>query len=148
MPPMPERAPGPPLSDDLRRFLEAPRVVSIATLDPDGQPRQAVVWYRLEADGRILLNSRRPRRWCLNLERDPRLALSIVAGKDGYRFVGLTGVVDEIVDDLERARADIIALAHRYHPEGPSAGLIAEFRTQERVTFLVRLTGIHDHREG
>jgi len=29
-------------------------------------------WYRLEADDRILLNSRTPRRWCLNLLGDRR----------------------------------------------------------------------------
>ena len=55
--------------------------------------------------------------------------------------------MDEVVDDLERARDDIVALAHRYHPEGPDASLIAAFRTQPRVTFLVRVTGVHDHLE-
>ena len=40
-----------------------------------------------------------------------------------YRWLGLTGVVDEVVDDVERARDDIVALAHRYHPEGPTASV-------------------------
>jgi PPOX class probable F420-dependent enzyme len=136
-----------PLSAAHRTFLEAPNVVAIATVDPDGAPRQTVAWFRLEPDGRILLNSRTPRRWCLNLLRDPRIALSIVDGVDPYRWLGLTGVVDEVVEEVKQARDDIVALAHRYHPEGPSASSIAAFRTQPRVTFLVRVLGVHDHLE-
>jgi PPOX class probable F420-dependent enzyme len=135
------------LSDAAHHFLEELHVASIATTDPDGAPRQAVAWYHLEPDGRILLNSRTPRRWCTNLMRDRRVALSIVDGTDGYRWLGLTGVVDEVVDDVARSREDIVALAHRYHPEGPSESSIAMFRSQPRVTFLVRITGVHDHLE-
>jgi PPOX class probable F420-dependent enzyme len=135
------------LTDAVRAFLLEPHVASIATTDPDGAPRQAVAWYRLEPDGRILLNSRLPRRWCANLQRDGRVALSIVDGADPYRWIGLTGVVEEVVTDLARARDDIVALAHRYHPEGPTEASIAAFRTQPRVTFLVRVTGVHDHLE-
>jgi len=137
----------PVLSDAIRAFLEGPLVASVATSDDDGAPRQAVVWYRLEPDGRILLNSRTPRRWCANLVRDPRLAISVIDAADAYRWVGLTAVVEEVVDDVERARDDIVALAHRYRPEGPTAAAVAAFRSQPRVTFLARITGIHDHLE-
>jgi PPOX class probable F420-dependent enzyme len=135
------------LSDAARDFLGGLHVATIATIDEDGAPRQAVAWYRLEPDGRILLNSRTPRRWCLNLLRDPRVALSVIDGTDGYRWLGLTGRVDEVVQDVDRARDDIVALAHRYHPEGPSAESIATFRHQPRVSFLVRIMGVHDHLE-
>lgn len=139
--------PDPVLSAAARAFLKAPLFASVATVDPDGAPRQAVAWYRVEPDGRILLNSRTPRRWCTNLMREPRVALSVIDGADGYRWVGLTGTVDEVIVDVERAREDIVALAHRYHPEGPDESLITLFRTQPRVSFLVRITGVHDHLE-
>ncbi len=135
------------LSASVRAFLEEPLFASVASVDPAGTPHQAVAWYRLEPDGRILLNSRTPRRWCVNLMTDPRVALSVIDGADGYRWVGLSGVVNEVIEDVERARDDIVALAHRYHPEGPSESLIATFRSQPRVSFLVRITGIHDHLE-
>ncbi len=128
-------------------FLRAPRFVSVASVDADGAPRQAVVWYDVQPDGRILLNSRTPRRWCLNLMERPVVALSVIDGSDGYRWLGMTGVVEEVIDEVERAREDIVALAHRYHPEGPNASLIAAFRSQPRVTFIVRVTGVHDHLE-
>jgi PPOX class probable F420-dependent enzyme len=135
------------LTPDQRAFLEQPHVASVASTDDDGTPRQAVAWYRLDPDGRILLNSRTPRRWCANLVRDPRVALSVIDAADPYRWLGVTGVVDEVIEDVERARDDIVALAHRYHPEGPTSSSIAAFRSQPRVSFLVRITGIHDHLE-
>ena len=90
------------LTPEVRAFLEGPMVASIASVDPDGTPRQAVVWYRLEPDGRILVNSRTPRRWCTNLMREPRVALSVVDHHDLYRWVGITAEVDEVVEDVER----------------------------------------------
>jgi PPOX class probable F420-dependent enzyme len=135
------------LTDPVRRFLAEPHIASVATLDPDGSPRQTVVWYRLDPDGRILLNGRMPRRWCANLARDRRVAISVVAGDDPYRWIGLTGSVEEIDDTRPRAQDDIVALAHRYEPEGPGDDLITAFRSQSRVTFLVRITSIHEHLE-
>lgn len=140
--------PTPDLSDAQRRFLDTPRFATVATTDADGAPRQAVVWYRLEADGRILLNGRLPRRWCANLLRDPRVAVSVVDAADGYSWLGMLGTVDEVVQELERARDEIVALAWRYHPEGPDEDMLAEFRSQPRISYLVRITGIHDHLEG
>ena len=136
------------LTGDAAAFVAGPRFVSVATIDPDGAPRQAVAWYRLEPDGRILLNSRTPRRWCANLVRDPRVSLSIIDQADPLRWIGITGVVDEVVDDIDRARDDIVALAHRYHPEGVDPADEAAFRSQQRVTFLIRITGVHEHLGG
>jgi|SRR4051812_22849407 PPOX class probable F420-dependent enzyme len=145
MAPMPK--PSPELSERVRAFLAGPYVVSIATVDVDGAPRQAVAWFRLEADDRILVNSRTPRRWPANLRRDPRVSLAVVDPREPDRWVGLTAVVDEVVDDVERSREDIVQLAHRYRPGGPTAAAEAMFRSQPRVTFLLRVTGVHDHLE-
>jgi PPOX class probable F420-dependent enzyme len=135
------------LTDAVRAFLAQPLIAMIASLDEDGGPRQAAVWYRLEDDGRILLNSRAGRRWCENLERDRRVSIAVLDPDDGYRWIGLVGEVEEVVTDVERSRDDIVALAHRYHPEGPTESSISLFRRQPRVTFLVRITGVHDHLE-
>jgi len=107
----------------------------------------AVIW--LERDGRILLNSRHPRRWPHNLLRDPRVAIAIPDVADPLRWLGITGVVDEVVEDLERARDDIVAMARRYSEDGTvDPQEEALFRGQPRITFLVRITGIHDHLGG
>ena len=136
-----------PLTDRHRDFLRAPRYATLATVDPDGGPRQAVAWYDLAADDRILLNSRHGRRWPANLLRDGRVAIAVIDGANPEAWLGVTGVVDEVVDEVERARDDIVALAHRYADGQPDPGSIATFRTQPRVTFLVRVVDVHDHLE-
>jgi PPOX class probable F420-dependent enzyme len=134
------------LEPRLRAFLDQRLFCALATVDPDGAPRQAVIWYRLEDDGRIMINSRAGRRWPANLQRDGRVALAIT-GSDGYAWIGLTGRVDEIDDDLQRAREDIVRLAHRYYPDGPTAASLVTFRSQQRITFRIAIDGVHDHLE-
>ena len=131
------------LSDRVRAFLRAPNVVTIGTTGEDGSPHQAVAWYRLEPDDRILLNSRYPRRWPADLQRDPRVSLAIQDRADPMIWVGLSGTVDTIVDDVDAAREDICALAVRYDDDAPER--LAEFRTQPRISFLIRIATVHDH---
>jgi PPOX class probable F420-dependent enzyme len=133
------------LSDRVRDFLEEAHFASLATVGTAGGPNQAVIWYQLEPDGRILINSREGRRWPANLKRDPRANLAVFLGEDPNRWVGITGLVDEIVDDVEQARDDIVALAHRYGDASDST--ISVFRSQQRVSFLIRIVGVHDHLE-
>jgi PPOX class probable F420-dependent enzyme len=131
------------LTDRVRHFLQEPHFASLATVGESGAPNQAVVWYRLDADGRVLLNSREGRRWPANLKRERRMNLAVFWGEDPNRWVGITGLVDEVIEDVQRARDDIVALSHRYDDASPSSE--ATFRSQQRVSFLIRIVRIHDH---
>ena len=132
-----------PIPEHIRRFLEAPHVTSVGTTGEDGAPHQAIAWYRLDPDGRILLNSRSPRRWPADLERDGRVSLAVLDGGDSMRWLGITGVVETVIDDAERARDDICELAVRYGDADPEG--LAAFRTQARISFRIRIIAIHDH---
>jgi PPOX class probable F420-dependent enzyme len=137
-----------PLPAHVRAFLEQPRYAAVATTDPDGAPRQAVVWYLLDGDS-IVVNSLEGRRWPSNLRRDPRVSIAITAA-DREEWVGLTGTV-EIVDDQEQAQADIAAMARRFHADDPAAAeelIERRFRPQQRVSFRLTPTGVHDHLDG
>jgi PPOX class probable F420-dependent enzyme len=141
----------PALPDRVRAFIATPgRFATLATLDPSGAPRQAIVWYRLDPDGLMMINSADGRRWPANMRRDPRVALAIAAAGDGYRWVGLDAVVAEIVDDQAIAQADIADLARRYHADDPVEvdASLARFQAQRRVTFRLRITSLHDHLDG
>ena len=129
-----------------RAFLEQPVFAAIATTDANGAPRQAVIWYHLEDDGRILINSRQTRFWPANLRRDGRVSLAILA-PDGYSWLGLTGRVDAIDEDPARSLADIEALAWRYHPDGPDPDDLASYRAYPRITFRLAIDRVHDHLE-
>lgn len=129
----------------LRAFLAEPNYATLATIGEDGTPHQAVIWFRLEPDDRILINSRHPRRWPRELLRDPRCAVAVTDLADPMRWVGVQAVVDEVTDDVEAARDDIVALAVRYGDAGEAT--VTRFRSQPRITFRLRILGAHDHLE-
>lgn len=139
-----------PVPDSIRAFLEDDlRFATISTLDPDGTPRQAVVWYALDGD-EIVINSAVGRRWPANLVRDPRMSLSVIDDADGYRWVGMTGEVRAVTDQAT-AQADIARMARRYHVDEPDEAerLIRDgFERQERISFHFRPQAVHDHLAG
>jgi PPOX class probable F420-dependent enzyme len=137
--------PAAPLSDRVRSFLERPLYPTLATLGADGEPHQAVIWYRLEPDDTILVNSRSPRRWPEELRRDGRASLAVPDHADPFLWVGLQTVVETVVDDVATAREDIVALAERYDEADEES--VAKFRTQERISFRLRVVAVHDHLE-
>jgi len=102
-----------------------------------------VIWYRLEPDDRVLVNSRIPRRWPTELLRDGRCSLAVTALDDPFQWVGLQAVVEAVIDDVEQARDDIVALAVRYAEDDEDS--VARFRTQPRISFRLRIVTAHDH---
>jgi PPOX class probable F420-dependent enzyme len=135
-----------PITDEVRAFLNDTRFATIATIDPDGAPRQAVVWYTVDGD-EIVLNSAMGRRWPSNLLRDPRVAFSVTDGVDGYRWLGITGRVTAVRDQAT-AQADIAGMARRYYaaePEKARELIAGRFQRQERVSFRLQAAGIANH---
>jgi PPOX class probable F420-dependent enzyme len=134
------------LPDDVRAFLGGTRFATISTIDPDGSPRQAVVWYRLVGD-EIVLNSAVGRRWPTNLLRDSRIGFSVIDAADGYRWVGLRGTVTP-VEDQATAQADIAEMARRYHADDPAKAeriIHRQFERQARISFRMRIAGVVTH---
>jgi PPOX class probable F420-dependent enzyme len=135
-----------PLSDRLRDFLSAKHFLTIATVDADGSPRQAVIWYLVDGDD-IIVNSAVGRRWPANLLRDGRVSAAITDHADGYRWIGVTGTAEAITDQ-PTAQAHIAAMARYYHDDEPdeAEALIAtRFERQERISFRIRIDAAHDH---
>jgi PPOX class probable F420-dependent enzyme len=90
----------------IRRFLDRPRFGSLATIDADGAPFAAVVWYELVGD-RILVNSAEGRRWPANLRRDPRCSFMV---EDRYDYVQILGRV-RLDDNQDVAQAQMARMA-------------------------------------
>ena len=136
----------PPLTDALRSFLLEPHFATIATIDPDGTPRQAVIWYTLDGD-ELVINSAVGRRWPANLLRDGRVSAAITDHADGYRWIGLTGTAIPVTDQVT-AQADIAGMARSYHddePEKAEALITSRFERQERISFRIRIDAVYDH---
>lgn len=131
------------LSDRVREFLAKPNYATLATVGADGTPHQAVIWFRLEDDGRILVNSRAGRRWPTELQADRRCALAVTDRDDPFTWVGVQAEVDAVIDALAVAQDDIVALAVHYGEF--SADGEARFRSQPRISFHLRIVGAHAH---
>jgi PPOX class probable F420-dependent enzyme len=121
----------------IRDFLAAPRYASISTLDDDGPPHQAIVWYGL-VDDELLINSRAERHWPRNLLRDPRISLAVQDWDVPNHWVGLKGSA-RLLHEGDAATADITALARRY---GKDPG---QYAGQQRVSFLVRVERVFEY---
>jgi len=137
------RSPTLELSDRVRAFLAEPNYVTLATVGVDGEPHQAVIWFRFDEDGTILVNSRSPRRWPSELQRDGRCSLAVTDRHDPFRWVGVQAVVEAVIDDVDVAREDIVALSVHYDDFSPEGA--ARFRSQPRISFRLRILGAHDH---
>jgi PPOX class probable F420-dependent enzyme len=130
------------LDPTIRAFLERPRrFATIATVDADGMPRQAVVWYRVEPDGSILVNSLVGRRWPDNLLRDPRVSLIV---PDDYQYIAIRGVAERLHEG-QAAEEDIIALARLYERGDELTKREAGFRGLKRISFLIRPKSVTVH---
>jgi PPOX class probable F420-dependent enzyme len=133
------------LPPHIRDFVAAPHFGSVATVDSDGSPRQAIIWYLPDGD-ELVVNSRVGRRWPTNLLRDPRVYVAVFDEGDPLRWVGLLATA-EPVEDQSQAQADIAAMARRYHHDDPATAerKIREFEQQQRISFRIRVRAVHQH---
>jgi PPOX class probable F420-dependent enzyme len=110
-----------PVPPEVDELLALPNPAVIATVRADGSPHTVPTWYDWE-DGRVLLNMDESRLRLRYMRRDPRVALTILAGDDWYRHIGLLGTIVSIEDDPDLV--DIDRLSQRYHGR--------PFRTRDR----------------
>jgi PPOX class probable F420-dependent enzyme len=64
------------LPPSARAVLDGPHLAHVVTIDPDGAPQVSCVWVKADGDD-VLFGSLGTFRKIRNLERDPRIALSI-----------------------------------------------------------------------
>ena len=98
------------LSEKARAYLQELRFAVLATINQGGTPQLTTMWYLLEDDGPILMNTKVGRLKERNMRRDPRISICI---EDDYNFLTISGTV-QLIDDPERAQYDLLRLSTRY----------------------------------
>jgi len=92
-------------------LLKAKNFCHVATLRADGSVHGVPVWVDVQ-EGRPVLNSAEGCAWVRNVERDPRVTLTVVNAENPYEYVEVRGRVAERTH--EGADAHIDAMAKKY----------------------------------
>jgi PPOX class probable F420-dependent enzyme len=125
------------LSPEARSLLEGPNVAHLATMRSDGSPVVHPVWVGLEGD-RVLVSTGATAPKARNAERDPRVALSLVAQDDPYAELMVRGTVVEVRADPDLA--DMHPIAHVY------TGRPFPFNSGHQVTLVIEPSWVHYHK--
>ncbi len=102
---------------EIRDYLLSRKSLQLATLNPDGSPHLATMWFGM-VDGNIVMWTQRTSVKARNLRHDPRVACLVDSGEEytSLKGVSVTGRV-EIVEDDEGLLRIGEALITRNYPE-------------------------------
>jgi len=129
------------LSDRAQAFLKEFHFAVLSTINKDGTPQLTTMWYLLDDDGRIVMNTQVHLQKAQNLRRDPRFAVCI---QDGPRSVSINGTV-EIIEDQEIIRRDLRRLIERYQQdEETRQKYMALFTQQHRIALRLQCEKVHE----
>ena len=99
------------LSDDAKRLIDAPNIAHLTTLMEDGWPKAEPVWIGRDGDRIVVCTDHKSIKG-INIDRDPRVALSITDFDNPYEQLLIRGRVVEARDDGDLAIMDV--LSHKY----------------------------------
>jgi hypothetical protein len=117
-----------------------PVVVSLATVNADGQPQVTPVW--CDYDGEFIrVNSADGRQKVKNMRERPLVTVLAIDPDDPYRWVEVRGTVEQIDDDPEHGVEHINSLSARYRGVQDYYSRNERMRGREhRLIFRIRPT--------
>lgn len=101
----------PAIEGRAEELLKGKNFVMVSTLRPDGSVHAVPTWVDVQ-DGKPVLNTAEGRAWPRNLERDPRVTLTVQNMENPYEYLTIRGRVAERT--TKGADAHIDALAKKY----------------------------------
>jgi PPOX class probable F420-dependent enzyme len=130
------------LSEKARKYLQELRFAVLATINRDGTPQLTTMWYILEDDDTITMNTKVGRAKERNMRLDPHISICI---EDGYDFLTINGTV-EMIDDPEIAQHDIFRLSRLYHGEAKARKQMEQqFSKETRVSLRLKPESIIEY---
>jgi PPOX class probable F420-dependent enzyme len=117
-----------------------PSFANLATLNVDGSPQVTPVW--VDFDGtNVLINTAKGRVKARNLERQPRVAMSISDPENPYRYLGIQGRVVEMTEAGSDAHIDKMAKKYMGKDSYP-------YRTPQEKRVIVKIAPEKVHTMG
>jgi PPOX class probable F420-dependent enzyme len=121
-------------------LLKDKNFCNVATLRSDGSVHAVPVWVDLQ-DGQPVLNTAEGRAWPRNLERDPRITLTVQNLENPYEYVTIRGRVAERTHEGADAHIDALAMKYLGKDTYP-------FRQPDEQRLIIRVTPEHVHAYG
>ena len=104
-----------PIPPAVRALFDGPNYVHLTTLRQDGTPRNWVVWVGVEGE-HILVCTGTGQWKAKDMQRDPRVALSVVDFDNPYKMAAAQGRVVDMRRDADNAVMDRIAYKYTGKP--------------------------------
>ena len=124
-----------------RDLLDKKNHAVVSTLNENGSIHSTVVWASVE-DGAVAVNSAVGRKWPTNLERDPRITVTVYDESNPYEYVEIRGTAsattegaDEHIDRLAKKYLDTDSYPFRQPGE-------------QRIKFVVDADRVRHQKQG
>ena len=128
------------LPEDLIALLHQPSPCFVATVMPDGSPQMTQTW--VDTDGEhVIINTVQGFQKLRNVERDPRVAVSVADPANTSRYYEIRGQVVKVT--TEGGAEHIEALAQRY-----LGGPYPWYGGRDQVRVIVTISADKIHRMG
>jgi len=109
------------LDQNARSLAQGKNFAAFTTLLPSGQPMTHMMWVDAD-DEHILINTEVGRQKMKNVDRDPRVTVTVIDSANPYHYAEVRGRVVDVVRGTE-ARKHIDRLSNKYQgrPYDPDA---------------------------
>ncbi len=124
------------IDSDLQSLATGKNFAALTTLLPGGQPQTQLMWVHAD-DDHLLINTETGRQKFRNVERDPRVTVTVFDAENPYRYAEARGrVVSTQAGDEARANIDELAQKYMGAPYGNPIGT-------ERVILRIAVDRVH-----
>ena len=130
------------LPTELRQLIETGPLAHLSTINADGSPQVSVIWLGIDGDDLVTSHMSRKQLKLRNIERDPRVVLSLEAPREPGVFLaehavikasaGIEGPTEDAWELLDRL-AKVYVAPDATFPAPRAAGYIVRY-TVEKVS--------------
>lgn len=113
----------------VQKILHSKAFAHLATLGPNGEPQSSPMWFLWDGE-HIKFTHTTQRQKYQNIQRDPRVAISITDPDEPYTYAEFRGVVERIEDNPDGSFYNTLA----EHYNSPS-----RYRGDPRVILYVKI---------
>lgn len=107
--------------EKVKKLAQEENFGTITTLLRDGTPSTHVMWVDAD-DEHVLVNTETGRAKFRNVQRDPRVSVTIWDKDNPYSYVEVRGnVVDTVAGEAARRHIDDLSVKYTGHPYDPDA---------------------------